>query len=363
MSNPGHDISAELQAQVATAIAANTPLTIRGGNSKHWYGNPVNADHAALELQGHQGITNYEPTELVLTARCGTPLAEIEAALAAENQQLPFEPPHFGDKATLGGTIACNLSGPARPWAGAARDLVLGCRMINGKGEILSFGGEVMKNVAGYDVSRLMCGAMGTLGVLLEISLKVLPNPQQTVTVATESDAASALQQMCRYAGQSLPINAACHHAGRLYLRLAGTEAAVQQAVGQLPGDTLSSEESLRFWQQLREHQLEFFCSSTPLWRISVPADTPPMALEGDWLYDWGGAQRWLLSNAAPEQIRQQTLAAGGHATLYRGDDQLRRNISAFQPLEPGLLRYQRQVKQAFDPNGIFNPQRLYSEL
>ena len=364
MSHNGQDISTELCAQVETAIAQQTPMTIQGGQSKPWYGNPALANATPLVVKQHRGITNYEPTELVLTARCGTPLADIEAALATENQQLPFEPPHFGETATLGGTIASNLSGPARPWAGAARDLVLGCRIINGKGEILSFGGEVMKNVAGYDVSRLMCGALGTLGVLLEVSLKVLPNPQQTVTVVTPLDEQSALQQMCHYAGQPLPINAACYHASQLYLRLAGTEAAVQQAVSQLPGETLIGAESTAFWQQLREHQLDFFTNNTnPLWRLSVPADTPPMPVEGDWLYDWGGAQRWLVSTASAEAIRQAALAVGGHATLYRADAAMRQTVAAFQPLEPGLLRYQRQLKQAFDPKGIFNPQRLYSEL
>jgi glycolate oxidase FAD binding subunit len=354
-----NDLSSGLQEQVSAALADNTPLCISGGKTKHWYGGP--AQGKPLSLAAHRGIINYEPTELVITARSGTPLHEIEAALRAENQMLSFEPPHFGEQATLGGTVACNFSGPARPFAGAARDLVLGCKMINGKGEILSFGGEVMKNVAGYDVSRLMTGSLGTLGVLLEVSLKVLPRPEHELTLVMDMNAAPAIDRMCELAALSLPVSAACHHAERLYLRLSGTAGAVKKARAQLTGEVLES--GTDFWKKLREHELGFF-RDADLWRLSVAPDTPVMGLEGKWLYDWGGAQRWLTSTQNPAAIRSVAEQVGGHATLFRSNDRtLRQNGQVFHPLHSGLLRYQRQLKAAFDPQGIFNPQRMYAEF
>lgn len=353
------DLSTDLQAQINTALADNTPLCISGGNTKHWYGGV--AQGQPLSLAGHRGIINYEPTELVITARSGTPLHEIEAALQAEHQMLPFEPPHFGEQATLGGTVACNFSGPARPYAGAARDLMLGCKIINGKGEILSFGGEVMKNVAGYDVSRLMAGALGTLGVMLEISLKVLPRPEHELTLVLDMDAAAAIDKMCELAAQSLPISAACHHAERLHLRLSGTTGAVNQARTQLAGEVLES--GTDFWKKLREQELDFFRHGN-LWRLSVAPDTPVMGLEGKWLYDWGGAQRWLTSTQSPAAIRSVAEQVGGHATLFRSADQnLRQSGQVFHPPANGLMRYHQQLKTAFDPQGIFNPQRMYAEF
>ncbi len=353
------DLSADLQAQVNNARSTNTPLNIVGNNTKSWYGTP--SDHQVLSLAEHQGITNYEPTELVITARGGTPLKHIEETLTAAGQQLPFEPPHFGENATLGGTIACNFSGPARPYAGAARDLVLGCKIINGKGEILSFGGEVMKNVAGYDLSRLMAGSLGTLGILLEVSLKVLPRPEYEVTVVMEMDAAKGINRMCDFAGMPLPISAACHHAERLYIRLSGTEGAVKQAQKQLSGEILDG--GANFWGQLREHELSFFKNSD-VWRLSVAPDTPVMGSEGKWLYDWGGAQRWLISPQSASAIRSVAEQVGGHATLFRAStDSSRESTPAFHPLSAGLMRYQRKLKAAFDPQGIFNPQRMYPEF
>nr|CAA6817375.1 MAG: Glycolate dehydrogenase (EC, FAD-binding subunit GlcE [uncultured Thiotrichaceae bacterium] len=353
------DISADLQAQVNNALSDNTPLNIIGGNTKNWYGNQPHGE--ALSTAAHQGIVNYEPTELVITARSGTPIKHIEEALESAGQQLPFEPPHFGASATLGGTIACNFSGPARPYGGAARDLVLGCKIINGKGEILSFGGEVMKNVAGYDLSRLMAGSLGTLGVLLEISLKVLPRAESEVTVVMDMNAAEGIDKMCQLDGRSLPITAACHHAERLHLRLAGTEGAVKQAQKQLAGEVLES--GVDFWNRLKEHELNFF-NNNNVWRISVAPDTPVMGLEGKWLYDWGGAQRWLVSTQSAAAIRSATEQVGGHATLFRTNySSPYQNEQAFHPLGTGMMRYQRQLKAAFDPQGIFNPQRMYSEF
>ncbi len=349
-----HDATEQLQQRVRAAVASRTPLCITGSGSKTFYGRePVGEP---LSTRAHRGIVNYEPTELVITARSGTPLVEIETTLAAQRQMLAFEPPHFGPQATLGGTIATNFSGPRRPHAGAARDFVLGCRLINGRGELLHFGGEVMKNVAGYDVSRLQCGALGTLGILLEVSLKVLPRPAREITRVLELDPAAALQHLHRWACLPLPVSASCHVDGRLYLRLEGSAEAIEAASATLGGDIL---EDTALWHEIREQQHPFFADERPLWRLSLPSDTPPLSLPGQWLYEWGGSQRWLLSTAPAEDIRAAAHQAGGHATVFRRGDRQQ----AFQPLPATLLHYHRRLKQAFDPHGLFNPGRLYPEL
>ncbi|MEN8179016.1 MAG: glycolate oxidase subunit GlcE [Pseudomonadota bacterium] len=355
MAMQDQGISTQLQERVNQALEANAPLRIRGGGSKDFYGRePVGEP---LDVSAHQGIVNYEPTELVVTARAGTPLRVIEQALAGENQLLPFEPPHLGDSATLGGAIACNHSGPRRPYAGAARDFVLGSRVLNGRGEILSFGGEVMKNVAGYDVSRLMCGALGTLGVLLEISLKVLPKAESEITLVYRSNFVDALETLHNWGQKPYPISASCFDGDSLYVRLSGEDRAVQAARKLMGGEPLAEGES--FWNKLKEQQHGFFRSSRPLWRLSVASDTPPMEVDGKCLYEWGGAQRWLASNAEPDMIREAAVEAGGHATLFRGGDR----AQAFQPLPAGLLAIHRRLKQAFDPKGILNPGRMYEDL
>lgn len=350
------DISHMLQQQVATAIAEKTPLNIIGGESKRFFGRHVDAQ--PLSVAEHRGVLSYEPTELVITARAGTPLSEINATLAAQNQMLPFEPPAFGSAATLGGTIACGLSGPRRPYSGAARDFVLGCRVINGNGEILRFGGEVMKNVAGYDASRLMVGALGSLGVLLDISLKVLPIPEQEITLTRACTTHAALDMMHALAARPIPLSASCYHEGRLYVRLAGTRAAVSVSREKIGGDLLSDDAI--FWRDLREHRLSFFDTDKPLWRLSLPSTTPPLALSGQGVTEWGGAQRWLISDGDANLIRRTVVAAGGHAVLFRGGD---RNGDIFQPLAPGLQHIHRKLKAAFDPLGIFNPGRMYAGL
>lgn len=350
------DISARLQDRVRAAGASRTALSIRGGGSKAFYGRIATGDR--LEVAGHRGIINYEPTELVITARAGTPLSELEQALDEHNQMLAFEPPHYGDNATLGGTIACNLSGPRRATAGAARDFVLGSQVINGKGEILHFGGEVMKNVAGYDVSRLMCGALGTLGVLLDVSLKVLPRPETETTLTLQINAAAALRELHDWARQPLPISASCHDGSNLYVRLSGAQGAVHAARKRIGGDELA--DAGRFWERLREQRLGFFSTQQPVWRLSLASDTAPLPLAGKWLYEWNGALRWLVSDAAPETVRSAVAAVGGHATLFRGGSE--RDV-VFHPLPEGLMRIHRQLKQAFDPLGILNPGRLYREF
>ena len=353
---PATDQTAMLQQQVQAAYADKTPLKIVGGNSKAFYGRATSGDE--LHVSGHSGIISYEPTELVLTARAGTPLIEIEQSLAAQGQMLPFEPPHWGPAATLGGAVACNLSGPRRPYAGSARDFVLGCRIINGKGELMHFGGEVMKNVAGYDVPRLMTGALGTLGVLLEISLKVLPVPQHDLTLVQHCSLDEAISRMNRLAGRPVPLSASAWIDGHLYLRFSGADSAVAAVRAREPGDMLA--DAAAFWHSLRELDLPFFARGDQLWRIALPQTAAQPDLPGDWLIEWGGAQRWLRSAADVADIRAKVANLGGHVTLIHGGD---RTGAVFQPLPAGLWQLHQRLKQAFDPAGILNPGRMYEGL
>jgi glycolate oxidase FAD binding subunit len=349
-------ISELLQSQVQQAVKEGRKLNIVGGDSKSFLGRQPQGD--PLNVSKHSGIVDYDPRELVLTARAGTLLKEIEQTLSDSGQMLAFEPPHFGDNATLGGTIASALSGPRRPYAGAARDFVLGCKLLNGKGEIMRFGGQVMKNVAGYDVSRLMAGAYGTLGVLLELSLKVLPRPAATTTLLHECGANDAIQLMSGLLSKALPVDGACYYKGQCYIRLSGSKQSVIDAQKKLPGEALSA--SSHFWQRLREHELSFFDSDKPLWRIAVKPASEPLPLEGEWLLDWGGAQRWLSSDASAETIRNVTQQFGGHTTQYRGAD---RTGEVFQPLAQPLQLLHQRLKASFDPDAVFNPGRMYAEL
>ena len=342
------DQSTQLADQIRAAAASGTPLAIHGSGSKRFLTGDI--EGTPLDVTGHRGIVSYEPTELVLSARAGTPLTEIETALAEKNQMLAFEPPHFGPHTTLGGTIACNLSGPRRPYAGSARDFVLGTRIINGRGEILKFGGQVMKNVAGYDVSRLMAGSFGTLGVLLEISLKTLPRPAQEITLKFAMKADEAIRIMNTWAGQPLPLSAACHLGDTLYIRLSGNDKGVRAAHTKLGGERYNG--GTAFWQELREHQLPFFAGVAPLWRLSVPPAAPLLNLPGEWLLDWGGAQRWLRTSAYEADMQRAAETAGGHAILFR-------NAARPNPLglsNPRMSRLASDLRLAFDPSAIFSP-------
>jgi len=347
-----------LAAEVEQALASGEALQIVGAGTKSFYGRATRG--RPLEAGKHTGIVAYEPSELVITARTGTPLEAVETLLADHGQMLAFEPPWFGEAATIGGTVACNFSGPRRPYAGSARDFVLGTRVINGRGEVLRFGGEVMKNVAGYDVSRLMTGALGTLGVLLEVSLKVLPAPERESTRCLEVDAGRGVRMMNELAGRPLPLSGAAWVDGRMYVRLSGSDAGVASATAEIGGDELSAPESRRFWTDLGEQRLPYFCGDRPLWRLSVPPATDVMAIDGDWLVDWGGAQRWVRTVAAPDQVRRNATDAGGHATAFRGGD---RAGDIFHPLEGAMLALHQRIKTAMDPQGIFNPGRMYAGL
>jgi glycolate oxidase FAD binding subunit len=335
------------------ASAAHTPLRIVGADTKRFLGRPV--EGRPLEVADHRGILRHDPAELVLTARGGTPLAEIEACLAAHRQRLPFEPPHFGVGATLGGTVACGLAGPARAWSGPLRDYVLGARVLTGDGRVLRFGGEVMKNVAGYDLSRLMAGAFGILGVLLDVSLKVLPTPSAERTLVREADEATALEQLAGLWRGSLPLTAGAWVAERLYLRFEGAPATLDEVQRRVDGSVL--EEAAAWWTSLREQTHPYFAGDEPLWRVTLPPLAPPLAAGRPTLLEWNGQQRWYRGGAP---LFEAAAAAGGHATLFRHGAA---GTEAFAPLTPALLELHRGLKRVFDPAGVLNPGRLYAGL
>ena len=342
------------QERIREAAASHTPLRLRGGGNKDFYGNAPRGE--ILDTRGYAGIVSYEPTELVVTARCGTPLSLLEATLAENYQFLPFEPPHFGAGATLGGCIAAGLSGPCRAAAGAVRDFVLGTKLIDGRGRVLQFGGAVMKNVAGYDVSRLLAGSLGTLGLIAEASLKVLPRPPSERTLRLEAGEGEALATMNRWAGQPLPVSASAWHEGRLFVRLSGAEPAVHAAAHRLGGETGPSS----LWEEVKEQTHPFFAGAEPLWRVSLQSTAAPLQLPGRQLIEWGGALRWLKSDASTTAVREAAVRAGGHATLFRAAD---KSAGAFTPLDPVNARLHKALKDAFDPARILNPGRMYADF
>ncbi len=351
--------------RIRAAAAVQQPLCIRGGGTKDFYGGPPIGE--PLDLRPLAGISRYEPSELVVSVRAGTPLAELEAALAEKGQCLPFEPPRFAAGGTVGGMVAAGLAGPARLSAGGVRDYVLGATMINGRGEVLSFGGQVMKNVAGYDLARALPGSLGVLGVIAEVSLKVLPRPRAVATLRLELDAGTAIRRVNELLGQPLPLNASAWWDGMLVLRLAGAQAAVQSALQALGGERVDEAMAAPFWLGLRDHSDEFFVGAAraveagaALWRLSVPAVTPPLKLSGEQLVEWGGAQRWICTSAPAATLRDAAAAVGGHAVLFRARDKA---AGSFASLPPVLQRVHRGLKQAFDPAGIFNPGRLVPGL
>ncbi len=345
--------------RVQAAASSRAPLRIRGGGTKDFYGQALVGE--VLDMRAYHGVVSYEPSELVVTVRAGTPLAELEALLASQGQCLPFEPPHFGPGATVGGMVASGLNGPARSSVGAVRDYVLGVQLLNGKAEVLTFGGQVMKNVAGYDVSRLMAGSLGTLAVLLEVSLKVLPLAPAQSTLAFALDEAAALQQLNRWGGLPLPINASCWQAGQLSVRLRGAVAAVAAAQRTMGGALLAADQAAALWRSLREQTAPFFMlqPGQSLWRLSVADTAAPLGL-GPTLLEWGGAQRWVHRPALhADVVRAAAHAARGHASLFRAGSVQAKTVPVFTPLAAPLERIARELKRQFDPAGIFNPQRL----
>ena len=354
--------------RVRAAAAQGTTLRIRGGGSKDFYGELSQGE--LLDTRAVAGVTSYEPSELGVTVRAGTPLAELEALLAGQGQCLPFEPPHFGTGATVGGMVAAGLSGPARASVGSARDYVLGLTMVNGRGELLTFGGQVMKNVAGYDVSRLMVGALGTLGLIVEVSLKVLPLAPAEATLKFALPQAAALAQLNLWGGQPLPLNASCWvedaGVGTLYLRLRGAIAAVETACRTLGGERQDNAQAARDWTLCREQQLPWFGErgGRDLWRLCVPQTAPVLELPEPPLVEWHGGQRWVRAEPGQgERLRQTAKACGGHATLFVAGDPQDTTTSRFALQDPVLYRIQRELKRQFDPAGIFNRGRMNSDF
>jgi glycolate oxidase FAD binding subunit len=370
------DTLSPLIEQIHGSIASKAPLRIRGGGSKDFYGEPFDAALPVLDTRGYRGIVSYEPSELVVTVKSGTPLVELEAALAEKGQCLAFEPPHFNAGSTVGGMVAAGLAGPARACVGGVRDYVLGAHFVNGKAELLEFGGQVMKNVAGYDVSRALAGSMGTLGLITQVSLKVLPVAVAQATLRFEMDEATAIRRCNEWAGQPLPLNASSwvidQGVPSLYLRLRGAVAAVESACQRMANEAggvrVDSPETLADWSAARDLQLPWFkdgyARGDDLWRISVPQTTPPLGL-GDTMIDWLGGQRWLFTPAserqqAAQRIRAAVNAVSGSTTLFiasHADSMLA--INRFDMKSGPLKTIQQQLKAQFDPLGIFNPGRL----
>jgi FAD/FMN-containing dehydrogenase len=355
--------------QVQHAAQHQTPLNICGGNSKAFYGGLPRG--SVLDMRPLSGIVSYEPTELVVTARTGTPLLELEAELAAHGQCLAFEPPRFHSASTVGGMVAAGLSGPARSQVGSVRDFVLGATLINGRGELLTFGGQVMKNVAGYDVSRLMVGAMGILGVLCEVSLKVLPRPPASQTVQLACSEEEALQWLQRWRSQPYPLHASVWCNGVLWVRLSGAASAVRATVDSftqtLGAAPVPESTAATWWDAVRDQTHVFFQDAEAkqtqgwhLWRVSLPAPAPAHFLPEPVLIEWGGALRWYWSQEDASNLRAKAQQLGGHATLYRSAD---RTIERLTPLAAPLWQIHQRMKAAFDPAGILNPGRLYRDL
>jgi glycolate oxidase FAD binding subunit len=346
----------QFRERIRAAGSSGASLRIRGGGTKDFYGEATAGE--TLDTRAHAGIVAYEPTELYVTARAGTPLAELERALDEQHQMLAFEPPHFAEGSTVGGMVAAGLAGPRRAQAGGVRDFVLGAQVVDGRGELLRFGGKVMKNVAGYDVSRVLCGSLGTLGLITEVALKVLPKPIAELSLRFELPQEAAIRQLNAWTARPLPLSASAWHDGVLVVRLSGSAAGIGAARATLGGEPVPDVGAREFWPAVRDQSHAFFGAT--LWRIAVPATTAPLALPGPQLIEWHGGLRWVRTDAGAEQVRALAVRSGGHATLFRAG-----KVAApvFQPLSSPLLALHRRIKQAFDPKRVLNPGRLYPEL
>ena len=370
-----NDITIELQKQVKHAISDKTPLFIQGGNSKQFYGHAVdeNTDAKRLDLSSHTGIINYDPTELCVTVQAGTKLSDLEALLAENKQMLAFEPPHYPnsknnqDTATIGGAIATGIAGPSRAYTGSVRDAILGVKIINGEGEIANFGGEVMKNVAGYDLSRMMVRSQGTLGVILSVSVRVIPKPEHNMTLTFNASQTEALSYFQALRKTNLPITATAWLNDQGSIRVSASEQVLKSCKNKIKGDEVT--DGGEFWQGLRDHTHEFFNNNRPLWRFSLPPASPSVIpLDDAQLLEWGGAQRWIHSNTPANIIRDIAKSHNGYATLFNSNSQIETHINLtkmdiFPTLEPALFTLHQRLKNQMDPQEIFNPNRIYRGL
>lgn len=345
----------EIASTIQDAYQQHKSLYIAAGNSKQFYGRDIQAE--SLSLAGHTGIIEYEPSELYITARSGTTLQEIQETISQQNQILPCEPPQFASTATIGGVIACGLSGPRRINAGSVRDCILGTEIINGKGEYLHFGGRVMKNVAGYDVSRLMCGALGTLGALMTITLRLLPKPADEETLVLTLDEKNAIDLMNQWANTPIPISATFYDGKELYIRLSSSSSAIEACKSKIGGEVLNDSE--KFWHSIKEHSHEFFNNNKLLWRISVPPNTKAINISGDSAIEWNGALRWYITDDNETAIRTEAERVGGTANLFNG----KITEQVFHPLSETSMKLHKKLKQVFDPAGILNPGKMFAEI
>jgi glycolate oxidase FAD binding subunit len=364
-----HAAISQFQEQIQSAITNQSTINITGGNTKHWYGDIAHG--ITLNTSSYQGILDYQAEELVITVCAGTPLKEVESTLAKKNQYFAFDPPHFGPGATIGGMIAAGLAGPGRGQYGGLRDYVLGIKIMDGRGEILSFGGKVMKNVAGYDVSRLLPGSLGTIALLLEVSIKVLPRPSKTQTLQFHIPQAQAIVQMNTWASQPLPLSASAwignSSEGQLWMRLSGANAAVEAAIIKMnqpvSGHIVPEDEAATFWESIKEQQHSFFTGSDdPLWRFAIEPLSAPLPLENPTLIEWYAGQRWVKGPLLESQAQQMAQQYGGHATLFRGEKLKNTSVFtplSFNPLTAPLEIIQQRIRQTFDPHGIFNTGRM----
>lgn len=347
------DLSLDLIKQVNNAFKNKSPLVISGGGSKKFYGNKIEGE--TISTAGHTGIIEYQPSELVVTVRSGTLLGELEAELASKNQMLAFEPPQHSEHTTIGGVIACGLSGPRRVACGAARDFVLGATIINGRGEKLRFGGQVMKNVAGYDAARLMVGAQGTLGLLLDISLKVLPLNETEVSLKIQTSLDDAISNLRTWIKSGLPLTASCYYNRSLFIRLGSTHSAIKKSLEEI--GKLYTVEAIdnAFWNGIKNQNTDFFQAAENLWRCSHQNTTAFYGDNRNQLIEWHGALRWMNSD---KNLHKTAATHSGHATRYPLDQTPAEDI--FQPLPDALMNIHRNLKQAFDPHQLLNPGRLY---
>ncbi len=347
-------IEDELRTQIRAVAANGGEIEIIGGGSKRFYGEPIEA--LPIDVSGHSGIIDYDPAELVITLRAGCQLEEVEALLAQNRQMFGFEPPCLGEEATIGGMVATGLAGPRRAWAGSIRDFVLGVKMLDGRGEVLQFGGRVIKNVAGFDVSRLMVGALGTLGIILEVSIRVIPVNETELTLGYEhANADDHIRWINALGSEPFPITASLWHDGRSQLRLSGSEQGVSQAAVQLGGDAIEPG-----WQELKEQKLEFFDADQPLSRISLPSASVDLLPDTPQLIEWGGAQRWCRGEIDVAALREKVAGAGGNLCAFCRHAA---EVPIFHPLPAPMLKLQRNIKSSFDPAGIFNPGKIYPGL